>query len=308
MAGESSHLSRYTTATPHLDKLKAASANPILADDRLLLNEARELYGAWLAGVSALTSEGEQRVQDMVRLLNEYKDALEVELVLKRGSAALKRQRGQLKLDKSFLEDFLIYLVNPAVLHCLDTTRFVTGPQANAFMSLSFVPRTFRSLGERPEPVVKVKAQDFVLGGEIHYQFSSDAAFSATRTKRGSFVLAAFATECKINLDKTMFQEASGTAARLKMGCPVAKYFLVAEFLDMLPEDPRLTEIDNVFILRRATRLPAHRRGKAIEVEAYRKLHPIDPAVVWNFVEELQSFISTALYDPSSVLTKGSFV
>lgn len=308
MSAGDSQPSIVTAGTPHLDKLRAAISNPILAGDIPLLHEATQLYHDWISRMNLLNTQGKQRVRDMVELLNQYKDALEVELVMKRGSALMRRQRGQLKLDNSILEEFLVYLVNPSVLQGLGATKFVTGPQANAFMSLSFVPRTFSSLTQRPEPVIKVKAQDFVMGGEIYYKFSSDATFAPAGTKSGSFVLAVFAAECKINLDKTMFQEASWTAARLKMGCPVAQYFLIAEFLDMTPEDPRLTAIDNVFILRRATRLPAHKRGNPAEVEAYRKLHPIDSAVVWSFVEELQTLVSTALYDPSSVLSKGSFV
>ena len=56
-----------------------------------------------------------------------------------------------------------------------------------------------------------------------------------------------------------MFQECAGTAARLKQGCPVSKYYALVEYLDMQAEDTRLTEIDNVFLLRRAKR--ALKRG-----------------------------------------------
>lgn len=105
-----------------------------------------------------------------------------------------------------------------------------------------------------------------------------------------------------------MFQEAAGTAARLKMGCPVAKYFLLVEHLDMQPEDSRLTEIDNVYILRRAKRLSANKRGDADAVERQHKDFPIHPDVVWMFVEQMQAVISTAYFDPHEVLERGSFV
>jgi len=42
----------------------------------------------------------------MTELLNNYKDFLEVDLITRRGSAFIKRQKGQLKLDNSVIEEF----------------------------------------------------------------------------------------------------------------------------------------------------------------------------------------------------------
>src|SRR5438094_10455935 len=100
-------------ATPHLFKLKSASTNPILVSDLPLLHEAVNLYHKWIADMNALTLKGEERVRAIVELLNQYKDELEIELILKRGSPTLRRQKGQLKLDNSVLEEFLIHLVHP---------------------------------------------------------------------------------------------------------------------------------------------------------------------------------------------------
>ncbi|MBM3212510.1 Bpu10I family restriction endonuclease [Candidatus Poribacteria bacterium] len=52
------------------------------------------------------------------------------------------------------------------------------------------------------------------------------------------------------NIDKTMFQEAAGTATLLKQGCPSSKYYVLAEYLDMEPENPRLTDIDKCFFVK----------------------------------------------------------
>jgi hypothetical protein len=243
----------------------------------------------------------------MVQLLNDYKDQFEVELVLKRGSPFLRRQKGQLKLDNSILEEFLIRLVHPDIIEGLGDTQFVLGPH-NAFMSLSFLPREFTSLDKRPEVVIKSKDQDFVIGAKIHYTFAPKPDSAPNDVAAGSFVLAVLAAECKVNLDKTMFQEAAGTASRLKQGCPVAKYFLLAEYLDMQPEDPRLTDIDNVFIIRKGRRLPFDKRDVQQEVEAQHKQFPVDPGVIWRFAEEIQTMVDTAWYDPDQVLKRGSFV
>ena len=154
----------------------------------------------------------------------------------------------------------------------------------------------------------KKKDQDFVIGKEIFYKFSSDSYFQNGLTNEGSFILAVLAAECKVNLDKTMFQEASGTAARLKQGCPISKYFILTESLDMRPEDCRLTAIDNVFLLRHAKRLPFGKRNNANEVEKIHKNYPIDPEMVWQFVQEIQFFINAVWYDPDAALIRGSFV
>jgi len=109
-------------------------------------------------------------------------------------------------------------------------------------------------------------------------------------------------------LDKTMFQEAAGTAARLKQGCPVARYYLLVEYLDMTPEDPRLTAIDNVYILRKARRLPFDKRDKPAEVQAQHLRFPISAEVVWDFTRQVQSFVDAVWYDPDKALRRGAFI
>lgn len=292
---------------PHLDKLNAALANPKCADDVSLLKDAVALYEQWVRDLGGLGSRGKARVQEMIKLLNKYKDTFEVDLVLKRGTNFLRRQKGQLKLDNSIIEEFLVHLVQPSILDHLGDAQFVTGPQ-NAFMSLSFRPGRFQSLGKKPEVVLKTKDQDFVIGTPIHYRFAANSNFEANSTSGGSFVLAVLAAECKVNLDKTMFQEAAGTATRLKQGCPIAKYFVLVEYLDMQPEDCRLTDIHNVFLLRHAKRLPFEKRDVVEEVEKQRKESPIDHEVVWKFVQEIQAFIDAAWYDPEEAIRRGSFV
>lgn len=130
----------------------------------------------------------------------------------------------------------------------------------------------------------------------------------ARLTTQGSLVLAVLAAECKVNLDKTMFQEAAGTATRFKQGCPISRYFVLAEYLDMEPEDCRLTDVDNVFLLRHARRLPFEKRSVVEEVERQHKDYPIDPEVMWRFVEAIQAFVDAAWYDPEQALRRGSFV
>jgi len=294
-------------AAIHKEKIIAAIGNPKAKEDIDLLNEALAAYEHWNSRMLALTSSGNERVHEMTALLNEYKDYLEVDLVATKGSAFLKRQKGQLKLDNSVMEEFLIHLVHPSIISNLPNFDLEAGPQT-AFMSLAFRPSQIAKLNEKPEIIVKVKDQDFTIGKTIHYKFSADSDFNSQKTIEGKLHLSVLSAECKLNYDKTMFQECAGTAARLKQGCPIAKYYALVEYLDMQPEDTRLTEIDNVFLLRKAKRLPFEKRSNLAEIKAQHKNFPISPDVITKFVAEIQNFIDASWYDPDEALKRGSFL
>ncbi len=76
----------------------------------------------------------------------------------------------------------------------------------------------------------------------------------------------------------------------------------------MEPEDSRLTDVDNVFLLRHAKRLPSNKRSILQEVKAQHKDHPIDGEVIFKFVEEIQNFVNSIWHDPEEALRRGSFV
>lgn len=292
--------------TPHLDKINAALANPLSSGDIEVLKEILKAYEEWVKKMKGLKSEGIELVKDMTRILNEYKDYVEVSLIMEKGSNFLRRQKGQLKLDNSIMEEFFVHLMTERVIPELKGVDFVTGPQ-KAFMSLAFMPKDFIELTERPVVTVKTKDQDFTLAKEIYYQFSTKENFATANTLSGKLTLAVMASECKVNLDKTMFQEASGTASRLKLGVPYSKYYILVEFLDMQPEDTRLTDIDNVFLLRHAKRLPFEKRSNLEAVKKQRKECPIDYKVIEMFLSEIRLFVQAKWYDPNSALSKGSF-
>ena len=292
--------------TPHKDKLLAALANPKSRADVSILRQALAAYEVWIADMERLTTSGKQRVLDMTRLLNGYKDLLEVELIAGQGSAFLKRQKGQLKLDNSVMEEFLIHLVDRRILTALPPFDLEVGPRT-AFMTFSFRPSSVHDLRGKPEIVIKAKDQDFTIGRTLHYQMSPDAAFPNADTAKGELFLSVLSAEVKVNFDKTMFQECCGTASRLKQSCPSAKYFVLVEFLDMEPEDSRLTDIDNVFLLRHAKRLPSDKRSVFAEVEKQHSDFPIDGEIIYRFVQEIEDFLQTVWHDPAEALKRGSF-
>jgi hypothetical protein len=44
------------------------------------------------------------------------------------------------------------------------------------------------------------------------------------------------------------------------------------------------------------------------EVRRQRERSPIDPEIVWLFLQKIQAFPSAAWYDPAKTLQRGSFV
>ena len=293
--------------TPHKDKLLAAIENPKSHADVLLLQQALAAYETWIADTENLSTTGKQRVFDMTRLLNQYKDFLEVELIARHGSAFLKRQKGQLKLDNSVMEEFLIHLIDRRILPALPQFDLEFGPRT-AFMTFSFRPSSIEALRGKPEIVIKAKDQDFTIGRTLHYRMSPDDKFPKAETAQGELFLSILSAEVKVNYDKTMFQECCGTASRLKQGCPSAKYFVLVEFLDMEAEDSRLTDIDNVFLLRHAKRLPSDKRSILATVEKQHKDFPIDGEIIFRFVQEIENFFESVWHDPAEALKRGSFI
>ncbi len=294
--------------SPHKDKLLAAMENPKCSEkDKQLLSEAYKAYETWVSKMDRVKSVGKARVLDLTRLLNEYKDHLEVELIIRSSSPFLIRQKGQLKLDNSVIEEFLIRLVDPKVLDGLPNFELCVGPQ-RAFMSLAFTPSSIQELCEKPRVEIKEKDTDFTLGKSIFYKFSSDPAFADRHTQSGTLTWRFWRLNAKSTWTKTMFQEAAGTAARLKQGCPMSRYYLLVEYLDMEPEDCRLTAIDNVFIIRHAKRLPFGKRTDYSEVKRQHRENPIDAEVIWRFTSEMQNFVKSVWYDPDKALERGSFI
>jgi hypothetical protein len=290
--------------TLHKDKLIAAIDNPKSNKDVAVLKEALKAYEVWILKLANLASNGKQRVLDVTSLLNEYKDFLEVELIAGKGSDFLKRQKGQLKLDNSVMEEFLVH---PSIITGLPNFILEVGPHT-AFMTFAFRPTSISALDEKPDIVVKSKDQDFTIGKTLHYKLSPDSGFLPLKTTSGEMFLSVLSAEVKVNFDKTMFQECCGTASRLKQGCPSAKYYVLVEFLDMEAEDSRLTDIDNVFLLRHAKRLPSNKRSVFQEVKNQHKDYPIDGEVIYKFVQEIQNFVNAIWHDPEAALKRGSFV
>jgi len=124
--------------TPHLEKLNATLANDKLPPaDKPRIEAAIVRYNKWIADLNAVTGTPQKRIRAVVALLNAYRLYIDVELVFDSTQDFLYRQKGQLKLDNSVIEEFLPHLVQPATLPEIRGHEVVVGP-ATCFSSVYF--------------------------------------------------------------------------------------------------------------------------------------------------------------------------
>jgi len=105
---------------------------------------------------------------------------------------------------------------------------------------------------------IREKDQDFTVSRRLYVRTSHSAEF--TSFAEDNTYLAHIAAEIKTNLDKTMFQEACATAHDVKSAVAGSKYYLICEWLDMIPLSTAPTDIDEALILRKAKRLNSNVR------------------------------------------------
>ncbi|MFQ5873813.1 MAG: Bpu10I family restriction endonuclease, partial [Dehalococcoidia bacterium] len=241
--------------TPHLDKLNALLRNPRLpAADKPRVQEALQRYHEWIEDLKGVQGGQKGSVQKLVDATNRYKMFVELDLIFDSQEDFLYRQKGQLKLDNTILEEFLPQLLYRGL--SLADSSFDFGPR-NTFAGLSFMSSLARP-GMGGRPTLRTKDQDFILGKRLYMMTSFDKDFH--NAERVESHLGYVCVECKTNLDKTMFQEAVATSRDLKIAVPSSLYFLVCEFLDMTPVSIISTQIDDVLIVRKAKRMSSNIR------------------------------------------------
>jgi hypothetical protein len=246
--------------TPHLEKLNATLANDKLPEvDKPRIEQAIEQYRQWIKDMEAVEGDRLEQLEQMIRLLNDYRNYIDIELVFDSPADFLYRQKGQLKLDNSVIEEFLPRLVgNLTILPDLARVDAIVGPIQ------SFSAAYFNSSLEPNMPggglAVKTKNQDFAIAKPLYLKASHDEAFEVSVTQ--NTYISYIAIECKTNLDKTMFQEACATAKDTKYAVAGARYYLLCEWLDMTPQSTAPTDIDEIIILRKAKRMNSNVRSQ----------------------------------------------
>lgn len=298
--------------TPHYDKLIACLNNPRLPGvDKERVEEAVTMYRQWIQELEAVEQGQPDTVEKLVEATNQYKRFIELDLIFDSPDNFLYRQKGQLKLDNTILEEFLPQVIYRS-LKGIDNS-FEIGPKST-FSGLSFLS-SLGNPGQGGEPTLRTKNQDFVLGKKLYLKTSFDSQF--TNSKLIESHLGYVCAECKTNLDKTMFQEAVATSRDLKIAVPSSLYFLVCEFLDMTPVSITSTQIDDVLIVRKSRRISANIRQEYKTPESrkqYRQEYAdfIDASkyyadVFQRMIDKIQTLVEDTAPGVAQVLRRGHF-
>ena len=302
----------YVLPTPHGDKLNALLENEKLPkSDRPHILDALTLYKEWLEKLKLVTGGPQEIVTDMVDILNEYKRYVELNVIFDSKNNFLYRQKGQLKLDNTIIEEFLPILLTSALSDLLQDYDLGFGPMT-CFSGIRFESgiATDRIGGGMQ---VRTKDHDFAISRRLFIRSSHHKDFQGSITRETN--IAYIAAECKTNLDKTMFQEAAATALDVKLVVPGAKYYLLCEWLDMSPISTHTTAIDEILVLRKAKRLPSDvrrefstapgRQENRERFAQYLETHPFSTEVFLRFVEHVRGVIEEE--PENDVITRGYF-
>lgn len=300
--------------TPHLEKLTATLANEKLPEgDRIRVEEAVARYHVWAESLLETKGAPDEVLQRLVGSLNDYRFYIDVNLIFDSEQDFLYRQKGQLKLDNSVVEEFLPRLIQPAIIPEILGLDLTIGP------SSSFSSVFFSSSLDAPQPggglSIRSKNQDFAISMPLYLKGSHTPNFANSVTKETYITYVA--AECKTNLDKTMFQEACATANDTKSAVSGAKYYLLCEWLDMAPLSTAPTDIDEIIILRKAKRLNSNIRkhfstsaGRRARREMYiehLKQSPLRVEMFMRFIKHIRDLIKNEAPVESNVLELGYF-
>lgn len=300
--------------TPHGDKLKMLIENTKLPEaDKKKVEWINLEYTKWIKDMNSLASKGESKVRDLVKLLNEYKMKVELNLIWDSAENFLYRQKGQLKLDNSILEEWFPRLIDQDIFEEINVENLSLGP-SKAFSSAYF-KNNLASPELHPMIEIRSKDQDFTVGQKVYIKTSFDRNFDAKSSYTLQTFVAYLAAEIKTNLDKTMFQEAVATSHDLKIAAPGSKYFLICEYLDMTPISSAGTDIEEVLILRGKRTSSTERKNyanaqyrKDNREEYAKKLaeNPIREKVILHFVSHIHKFLNVD-NDISNSVERGYF-
>ena len=168
-----------SSPTPHGDKLRALSENDKLPPgDRPRVRTAITRYEAWIDELDRTRGAGESVIVPMVSSLSRYKAFIDLDLVFDSSEDFLYRQKGQLKLDNTIVEEFLPRLVRRVFTNQLADSDLIMGP-VTAFSQLRF-DSDLTNIATGGGMAIRAKDQDFAMARPLflkasHYRDFEDA-------------------------------------------------------------------------------------------------------------------------------------
>ena len=245
----------------HGEKIVSAiQSNKMPVKDVPRLEMALQRYDEWIEKLKGINAETvDELVEKLMTELNTYKNYIDINLIFDSEEDFLYRQKGQLKLDNTVIEEFMPIFVKKCVEKVEENCDIEISSQIPTFSSVYFASSLSNpNIGGGIN--IKTKDQDFSMSRKLYLQSSYDPQFNPEKTVKLETHLGYVLAEMKTNLDKTMFQEASATAHDIKQAVTGAKYYLLCDYLDMTPISTTTTDIDEILILRKAKRISSNIR------------------------------------------------
>jgi len=241
-------------------------------------------YNEWRRASLAVEGRGRKDIDELVELLNSYKNAVEPILDERDNTA-------QEVLVSSILEEFFEYVF--CGIDAMFGKQVLRRPD-KSFIQLSFNPKDLESLVTHPEYTIRRKDQDFVIGTTVRLSLRVGGGKPYADEQ---IVVPAVALECKRYLERNMLDECSGTAEKVKSATPYCMFIVVAEYLKMDDCRPELSRIDEIYILRK------QRNSDRLATDFTPK--PIDSGLVWDLFERVLKHLSRIWWDAESALKTG---
>lgn len=212
---------------------------------------------------------------------------------------------GQENLRSSILEEFFQILLYPLTMSVRDNhAQALTLGKANSYVSLTFTPRSFNALFENPVPHIHTKDQDFVLGCTVELSLNIRGAQTGGQTRAATeVVIPVIAIECKTYIERNMLDSCAGTAKRLKTAMPYCLYIVAAEYMKMDEAYPELTDIDELFVLARASNAD-RLRYRSEE----RTPHRIHADLIKDIFDMTSIHLNKLWWSPEDALVRGKVI
>ncbi len=148
----------------HGEKIMAAQcSNKIPPCDVDRLSRAIPVYKNWIANLNSVSGKNlDDLVSKLVCLLDDYKFFIDVDVIFDSHEDFLYRQKGQLKLDNTVIEEFLPIFVKRCLEMQFGSYPFEINTQIPIFSSVSF-QSNLRTQEVGGGISLKTKDQDFSI-------------------------------------------------------------------------------------------------------------------------------------------------
>lgn len=263
--------------------------NKVTATGDEALTTLLKVYFSYRKALDVLLEKPELDFDAIVNVLNEYRN-ISIPILEKRSNS------GQEGLRSTILEEFMYIIFNRVtedIFNEVPENLFLG--KAKSYVDLTFTPHSFPQLFQDPIPYIHMKDQDFVIGATFDLTISTNG-----KESKQKILVPVLAIECKTYIEKNMLDSCAGTARRLKSAMPYCMYMVVAEYMKMESATPELTDIDEVYVLCKATVGQRHRGIEGI--------HKIDAELIKDLVDEVSEHVKRTWWDPQNALSIGKII